>query len=72
MIFLKNSFFPSAVIESLNRTSLKKIFKNQKFLISLKNILKFIRASQNSVHNCHNPKEIKSLDLILRLDLRED
>ena len=61
-MILKNSFFPSAVIEWNNFERLTKISENQKVLISFKkSILKFIRPSQNRVYNCHNPKGIKLL-----------
>ena len=68
-MILKNSFFPSAVIEWNNFERLTKISENQKVLISFKkSILKFIRPSQNRVYNCHNPKGIKLLTR-LRVDL---
>ena len=55
--FLKNCFFPSTIIEwnKLNHN----IRNSSSFNIFRKSILKFIRASANSLFNCHNPKGIK-------------
>ena len=57
--FLKNSFFPSTVIE-WNKID-KNIRKSESLNIFKKSILEFIRPSQNRVYNCHNPKGIKLL-----------
>ena len=57
--FFKNSFFPSTAIE-WNKID-KNIRKSESLNIFKKIILKFIRPSQNSVYNCHNPKGIKLL-----------
>ena len=59
MIFLKIPFFPPTVIE-WNKVD-KNIRKSESLNIFRKNILRFIRSSQNGVYNCHNPKEIKLL-----------
>ena len=59
MIFLKSSFFPSTVIEWKKID--KNIRKSESLNIFKKSILKFIRASQNRVYDCHNPKGIKLL-----------
>ena len=48
-IFLKNSFFPSTIIEWNNLDP------------NLDTILKFLRPSPNSVFKCHNPQGIKFL-----------
>ena len=40
----------------------------ESFSIFKKNLLKFIRPSQNSIFNCHNPKGVKLLTR-LKLDL---
>ena len=65
-IFFKNSFFPSAVIEWDN---LDLSIQNSKSLsIFKKCILKFIRSSPDSTHNCFNTKGIKYLTR-LRLGL---
>ena len=58
-IFFKNSFFPSAVIESNN---LGLSIRNSKSLIVFeKSILQFIRSSPSSTYNCFNTKGIKHL-----------
>ena len=65
-IFLKNSFFPSTIIEwnnldpKLRNSDTYRTFKNT--------ILKFLRPSPNSVFKCHNPQGIKFLTR-LRLGL---
>ena len=60
--FLKNLFFPSAVIEW---NSLDHNIRNVGSFSAFKNnILKFIRATLNSVFNCENNRGIK---LITRL-----
>ena len=59
MAFLKNSFFPSTVIE-WNKID-KNIRKSESLNIFKKSILEFIRPSQNRVYNCHNAKGIKLL-----------
>ena len=53
--FLKNSFFPSTIIEWNNHN----IRNSSNFNIFRRRILKFIRPSANSFFNCHNPKCIK-------------
>ena len=55
--FLKNSFFPSTIIEwnALDHN----IRNSSSFNIFRKSILKLIRLSANSFFNCHNPKGIK-------------
>ena len=59
-MILKNSFFPSTVIEWNNFEGLTKISGNQKVLISFKkSILKFIQPSQNRVY--------KGIKLLTRL-----
>ena len=64
--FFRNSFFPSAVIES-NKLDLN--IPNSESLNVFKNsLLKFIRPSGNSVFNCHNPRGVKLLTR-LRLGL---
>ena len=65
-IFLKNSFFPSNVIEWNKLDHNIRIFSS--FNIFRKSILKFIRPSANSFFNCHNPKGIKFITR-LRLGL---
>ena len=66
-MFLKNTFFPTAILEwnkldpSLPNLASYKFFKN--------NILKFIRTSPSNIVQCHNPEGIK-LVTILRLGLR--
>ena len=45
----------------MNGTSRQKYPKTESLNIFKKNILKFIRPSQNRVYNCHNPKGIKLL-----------
>ena len=59
MIFFKNSFFGSTVIE-WNRVD-KNIRKSESLNIFKKSILEFIRPSQDRFYNCHNPKGIKLL-----------
>ena len=63
--FLKNSFFPSTIIE-WNKLD-HNIRNSSSFNIFRKSILKFISPSANSLFNCHNPKAIK---FITRLWLR--
>ena len=60
---MKNSFFPSGIIEWSNLDLLR---KSENFSVFKSNILKFIRPSPNSVYNCHNPRGIC---LITRLRL---
>ena len=64
--FLKNSFFPSTIIEW------NKLYHNirnsSSSIIFRKSILKFIRPSANSFFDCHNPKGIKFITR-LRLGL---
>ena len=55
--FLKNSFFLSTIIE-WNKLD-HNIRNSSSFNIFRKNILKFIRPSDNSFFNCHTPKGIK-------------
>ena len=64
--FLKNSFFPSTIIEwnKLDRG----LRKAESLLLFKTNNLKFIRLSPNSVYNCHNTKGLKSITR-LRLGL---
>ena len=58
-IFLKNSFFPSTIIEWNN---LDPKVRNSDTYGTFKNtILKFLRTSPNSVFKCHNPQGIKFL-----------
>ena len=64
--FLKNSFFPSTIIE-WNKLD-HNIRNSSSFNIFRKSILKFIRPSANSFFDCHNPKEIKFITR-LRLGL---
>ena len=64
--FLKNSFFPSTIIE-WNKLD-HNIRISSSFNIFRKSILKFIRPSANSLFNCHNPKGIKFITR-LRLGL---
>ena len=64
--FLKNSFFPSTIIE-WNKLD-HNIRNSSSFNIFRKSILKFIRPSANSLFNCHNPKGIKFITR-LRLGL---
>ena len=64
--FFKNSFFPSAVIE-WNNLDLS-IRNSESLSIFKKCILKFIRPSPSSTHNCFNTKGIKYLTR-LRLGL---
>ena len=65
---MKNSFFPSAVTE-WNKID-KNIRKSESFNILKKNILRFIRPSQNRVYNCHKPNGIKLLTT-LRVELSQ-
>ena len=64
--FLKNSFFPSTIIEwnslypNLRNSVTYETFKNS--------IVKFIRPSPNSIFKCHNQQGIKFL-ITLRLGL---
>ena len=55
--FFLNSFFPFTAIE-WNKID-KNIRRSESLNIFNKNILEFIRPSQNRVYNCHNPKRIK-------------
>ena len=56
-IFVKNSFFPSVIIEWNN---LDPTLWNSKTFVDFKNsIPKFIRASPSNVFNCNNHKGIK-------------
>ena len=64
--FLKNSFFPSTIIE-WNKLG-HNIRNSSSLNICWKSILKFIRPSANSFFNCHNPKGIKFITR-LRLGL---
>ena len=64
--FYKNSFFPSVIIE-WNNLDLN-IRNSEAYLDFRNNILKFIRPSQNSIFNIHNPYRIKLLTR-LRLGL---
>ena len=64
--FLKNSFFPSTIIEWNNLDH--NIRNSSSFNIFRRSILKFIRPSANSFFNCHNPKGIKFITR-LRLGL---
>ena len=66
--FLKNAFFPSAIIE-WNKLD-HNIRNSSSFNIFRKSILKFIRPSANSLFNCHNPKGIKFITR-LRLGLSQ-
>ena len=62
--FLKNSFFPSTIIEwNKLDTNLR---NSRNLFIFKKHILQFIGPSLNSVYNSHNPKSIK---LMTRLRL---
>ena len=60
-IFLKNSFFPSTIIEWNNLDP--KLRKSDTYGTFKNTILKFLRPSPNSVFKCHNPQEIKFLRL---------
>ena len=60
--FLKNTFFPSTVIE-WNKLD-PHLWNKTNFQIFQKNILLFIRPTLNSFFNCRNPKGTK---LITRL-----
>ena len=62
--FLKNFFFPSAVIEWNNLE--RSIASSESFSLFKKNILQFIRPPPKRTFNCHNPIEIKP---IARLNL---
>ena len=64
--FFRNSFFPSAVIE-WNKLDLN-IRNSESFKVFKNSLLKFIRPSENSVFNCHNPRGVKLLTK-LRLGL---
>ena len=64
IIFFKNSFFPSTVIESNNLD--KSIRSSESVALFKKNILQFIQPIPNRTFNCHNPTGIK---LITRLRL---
>ena len=64
--FLKNSFFPSTIIE-WNKLD-HNIRNSNSFNIFRKSILKFIRPSVNNLFNSHNPKGIKFITK-LRLGL---
>ena len=61
--FLKNSFFPSTIIE-WNKLD-HNIRNSSSFNIFRKSILKFIRPSANSLFNYHNPKGIKFITRLL-------
>ena len=66
LVFSKKSFFPST---SSERKKLDSGIGNSEGLsIFRKNILHFIRSAPNSIYNCHNPKEVKSIKR-LRLGL---
>ena len=66
-IFLKNSFFPSTIIEWNN---LDPKLRNSDTYGTFKNtLLKFLRPSPNSVFKCHNPQGIKFLTRVLVLVL---
>ena len=65
-LFLKNSFFPSTIIE-WNKLD-HNIRNSSSFNIFSKSILKFIRQSANSFFDCHNPKGMKFITR-LRLGL---
>ena len=64
--FFQNSFFPSAVIE-WNKLDLN-IRNSESLNIFKSSLLKFIRPSESSVFNCHNPRGVKLLTR-LRLGL---
>ena len=64
VIFFKNSFFPSTVIESNNLD--KSIRRSESLALFKKSILQFIQPIPNRTFNCHNPTGIK---LITRLRL---
>ena len=64
IIFFKNSFFPSTVIESNNLD--KSIRRSESLALFKKSILQFIQPIPNRTFNCHNPTGIK---LITRLRL---
>ena len=64
IFFLKNSFFPSTVIEWNNLE--KSIRSSEKFVLFKKSILQFIWPTPNRTFNCHRPIGIK---LITRLGL---
>ena len=62
--FIKNSFFPSMIIEWNNLDS--KLWNSENFDIFKNNILTFIRPKPNSFFNCCN---LKGIILIKRLCL---
>ena len=64
--FIRNSFFPSAVIK-WNKLDLN-IRNTESLNIFKKTLLNFIRPSGNTVFNCHNPKGVRLLTS-LRLGL---
>ena len=64
--FFRNSFFPSAVIE-WNKLDLN-IRISESLNLFKKTLLNFIRPSESTVFNCHNPKRVKLLTR-LRLGL---
>ena len=66
ILFLKNSFFPSNIIE-WNKLD-HNIRNSSSFNIFSKSILKFIRPPANSLFDCHNRKGIKFITR-LRLGL---
>ena len=55
--FFKNSFFPSAIIESNNLNP--NLRKSKSISVLKEEILNFIRLSLNSFFDGHNPKGIK-------------
>ena len=63
--FLKNSFFPSTIIEwnkldsGLTKTEILSLFKTN-------TIHTYIRRSRNSVYNCHNAKRLKLISRLRR------
>ena len=66
IFFLKNSFFPSSIIE-WNKLALD-LRNLDSFSVFKKSILNFICSSPNSIFNCHNPKAVKFITQ-LRLGL---
>ena len=60
--FFQNSFFPSAVIE-WNKLDLN-IRNSESLNIFKKTILNFIRPSESTIFNCHNPKGVKLLTML--------
>ena len=64
--FLKNSFFPSTVIEWNNID--KSIRSSESLTLFKKSILQFIRPTPNRIFNCYNPIGIKQITR-LRLGL---